>query len=114
MIIFPPFHVKTTMTLDYLNSTLNNNFIFDVCISEQDVIDIISIIQVNKAVGPDNISHKMLKNTMYTIAKPLCTLFNRSLKNCTFPSSWKISNVLPLYKKGDSSLMSNYIDLFPY
>lgn len=80
MIIFPPFHVKTTMTLDYLNSTLNNNFIFDVCISEQDVIDIISIIQVNKAVGPDNISHKMLKNTMYTITKPLCTLFNRSLR----------------------------------
>lgn len=45
---------------------------------------------------------------MYKIAKPLCLSFNRSLRDCIFPSSWKISNVLPLYKKGDSSQMSNY------
>ncbi len=85
-----------------------NNVISDICILEQEVIDIVSILQVNKAVGPDNISHKMLKSTMYTIAKPLCISFNRSLRDCTFPSSWKISHVLPLYKKGDSSQMSNY------
>lgn len=30
------------------------------------------------------------------------------LRDCTFPSCGKISNVLPLYKKGESSPMSNY------
>ena len=50
----------------------------------------------------------MLKSTVHTIAKPLCLLFNRSLKDCLFPCSWKIANVLPLYKKGDPSQVSNY------
>ena len=61
-----------------------------------------------KAVGPDNINHKMLKRTVLTIAKPLCLLFNRSLSDCTFPCSWKIASVFPLYKKDDSSCVSNY------
>ena len=34
-------------------------------IVEQDVIDVISVLQVNKAVGPDCISHKMLKETQF-------------------------------------------------
>ena len=50
----------------------------------------------------------MLKNTVSTIVKPLCLLFNRSLRDCLFPDSWKIANVLPLFKKGDPSELSNY------
>ena len=50
-----------------------------IAIEESEVIDIIFILPVNKAVGPDCISHKMLKSTMYSICKPLCLLFNRSL-----------------------------------
>ena len=88
--------------------SLCNKSISDICILEQEVIDIISILQTNKAVGPDNISHKMLKSTVLTIAKPLCLLFNRSLSDCIFPCSWKLANVLPLYKKDDSSCVSNY------
>ena len=90
--------------------SLCNNSISNIRILEQDVMDIISILQTNKAVGPDNISHKMLKSTctVFTIAKPLCLSFNRSFSDCTFPCSWKIANVLPLYKKDDSSDLSNY------
>ena len=72
------------------------------------IIDIITTIPTNKTIGPDNISHKMLKNTVSTIVKPLCLLFNRSLRDCLFPDSWKIANVLPLFKKGDPSELSNY------
>ena len=61
------------------NYSLCNKSISDIRILEQDVNDIISILQTNKAVGPDNIDHKMLKSTVFTIAKPLCLLFNRSL-----------------------------------
>lgn len=91
-------------------SSSYNNFIIVILLflNMQDVIDIIFILQTNKAVGPDAISHKMLKSIMYTIAKPLYLLFNRSLTDCAFPCSWKISNVLSIFKKGDSSQMSNY------
>ena len=41
--------------------------------------DIISSLDLNKAVGPDLISHRVLKATQLTISKPLCNLFNKSL-----------------------------------
>lgn len=72
------------------------------------MLDIISILPVNKAIGPDLISHKMLKATLFTVVKPLTLLFNRSLADNTFPCSWKIAHVIPLFKKDNPSLVSNY------
>ena len=77
-------------------------------IFEQDISDVISTLQVNKAIGPDNISHKMLKETIHSVSVPLCLLFNRSLRECVFPKQWKSANVLPLFKNGDPSVLSNY------
>ena len=37
-----------------------------------------------------------------------CDLFNQSLNTNTVPSLWKISNVCPILKSGDASLLSNY------
>lgn len=79
--------------------------IFDsMCINEQDIIDILSILPVNKAIGADLISHKMLKATKLTIVKPLFLLFNRSLKESVVPIMWKQANVIPLFKKDDPSV----------
>ena len=65
-------------------------------------------LNINKASGDNGISHKMLKETAHTISKPLLILFNRSLQECIFPSSWKHANVMPLFKKGSKHLTSNY------
>ena len=75
---------------------------------EFEVTDIISVLPVNKAIGPDSISHKMLKATMFTICKPLCLLFNKSLLEQSFCNCWKMAHVLPLFKKEDPSLACNY------
>lgn len=72
------------------------------------MLDIISILPVNKAIGPDLVTHKMLKATLFTVIKPLTLLFNRSLADNTFPCFWKIAHVIPLFKKDDPSLVSNY------
>ena len=50
----------------------------------------------------------MLKAVAKEISVPLSILFNRSLAEGVFASSLKESNVLPLYKKDDKSLPSNY------
>ena len=63
---------------------------------------------VNKAIGPDCISHKMLKLTKFAISKPLCLLFNKSLEKNSFPEFWKLAHVIPLFKKDDPSVASNY------
>lgn len=82
--------------------------ISEIVIFEQDVIDVLSILNPNKAIGPDLISNKMLIAVKSEIARPLCMLFNKSLKQQIFPFDWKIANVIPLYKKGDKSMASNY------
>ena len=39
-----------------------------------------------KASGPDKISHKMLKISPEKIAIPLQIIFNKSLRQCKYPS----------------------------
>ena len=45
----------------------------------------------------------------------LTDLINRSLQSSIFPSSWKISEVVPLVKEGDHEVSSNNrpVSLFP-
>jgi hypothetical protein len=53
-------------------------------VSEQDILDMISTLDANKAVGPDIISNKMLIAVKVQISKPLCMLFNKSLHQNIF------------------------------
>jgi hypothetical protein len=77
--------ISDKIILDDSNETLPtmyslcSNFLCNITINEQEIIDIISILRVNKAVGPDFISHKMLKAMLLIVAKPLTMFFNRSL-----------------------------------
>ena len=86
----------------------NCNILNIIDITRQQIEDIISTLEVNKAAGPDLISHKLLKNIKQSISKPLQILFNMSLLDQTFPQKWKHSLVNPLFKKGDKSLACNY------
>ena len=46
----------------------------------------------------------MLVSVKEEISKPLCSLFNKFLREKVFPSDWKIAHVIPLFKNGDKSL----------
>ena len=70
--------------------------------------DILQTLQIGKACGDDGISHQMLKATSETICLPLSILFRYSLRTCTFPSDWKLTRVMPSFKKVDKSSPSNY------
>ena len=50
----------------------------------------------------------MLKISPEKIAKPLLILFNKSLQQSKYPSNWKSAHVIVIFKKGDTSLPSNY------
>ena len=77
-------------------------------ITQQDVIDVLSNLNVTKACGPDLISPRLLKEGASVISKPLSMIFNRSLQQGYFPARWKEANVTPIYKKEDISSPSNY------
>ena len=65
--------------------------------------------------GHDGISNKLLKVLKFELSKSLTLIINQMITTGVFPDSFKISKIIPLFKKGDSSLLSNYrpISLLP-
>jgi hypothetical protein len=84
------------------------NVLENIWVREEEIIDIIYILDSNKATGSDKISNKMNISIKNKIAKPLCLLFKKSLRLKKYLRSWKIAHVIPLFKNGDKSLPSNY------
>ena len=60
------------------------------------------------ASGPNGISSQILKISASSVAPQLSALFNLSLSSGSVPTDWKLSNITPVYKAGDPSLVSNY------
>jgi hypothetical protein len=50
----------------------------------------------------------MLKISPEKITIPLQITFNKSLRQCKYPSSWKNAHITAIFKKGETSLPSNY------
>ena len=80
----------------------------EIIVTKQDINDIISCLDPQKSSGPDDISHRMLIDTKNTICRPICKLFNLSLRKKCVPSFWKLANVMAVFMKSDKSIASNY------
>lgn len=61
-----------------------------------------------KSVGLDDLPSWLLKDCMEVIASPLTYIINMSFETSTFPSDWKRTKVLPLFKSGAKSSVNNY------
>ena len=67
-------------------------------------------INAKKSTGPDDFSPKIIKLSAPSIASPLANLFNHYICKSTpsVQSEWKMSNVTPIHKKGETTDKSNY------
>jgi hypothetical protein len=68
------------------------------------VEDILKILDTSKAIGPDLLNPRLLKEAASILKYPLCTLLTLS----TFPSEWKYANVTPVFKKDCPGNLKNY------
>ncbi len=73
-------------------------------ITPVDVYTILVQLDESKATGPDQINNHLLKQA----AEPVSELFNFCLSIGEFPDIWKLANVIPIFKKGDSKYCNNY------
>ena len=80
----------------------------DITNVSHDIIDISSLLDPNKAVGPDRIRDKMLREAKYEVAGPLYLLLNKSLREKIFPADLKLAHIIQIFKSGDKSSVSNY------
>ena len=73
-----------------------------------EVIKIISKFDQNKSPGHDDIGNFIVKKVAKSIAEPLANIFNLSLSTGSVPEQLKIAKVIPIYKKENVEIFSNY------
>ena len=71
------------------------------------VYNLINNLSTSKASGIDKISTKVPRAAASAIAPRLID-FNMSIDSNRFPSEWKTARVIPLFKKGQRSVLDNY------
>lgn len=89
--------------LDWSNDTL---VIDD--ISQEEVMQAINDLKNKTSTGPDFIPTYIIKGCKDGLSRPLTLIFNACLKLKTFPSKWKITKVIPIFKKGNKNEVTNY------
>ena len=76
-----------------------------------DPIDIekrLSILNVSKSIGPDQIHPFVLRECSHSLSLPLSLLLQISMDSGTVPSDWKMANITPIFKTGSKLLPTNY------
>ena len=61
-----------------------------------------------KATGLDGIPPFVLRDCAQVLKTPLTRIINMSLKSGVFPTDWKCSKVVPVFKSGSTSEIENY------
>ena len=89
--------------------------IHSVSFSEPDVIKKIGSLDVNKPHGHDNISVRMIKLCIKSVAHPLTLIFQNSLAAGIFATQWKRANIVLIHLRNDKQIASNYrpVSLLP-
>ena len=74
----------------------------------KDVESHLKFLNVDSAIGSDNIHPRLLKKCATELAYPLAFIFNKSMASGSLPQSWKLFHICPLYKKGSCGDPLNY------
>ena len=79
-----------------------------ICIHPAGVTKLLKDLKVFKASGPDSIPNFILHTASVEIAPILTRIFQTSLDTGEVPTDWRDALVVPIFKKGDKQLASNY------
>lgn len=107
-------HDPTENFTDYLTENITSTFEFST-VGETEISEIIGKLKPVSSCGYDDITPKLLKVLSPYLIRPLTLIINQSLKTGIFPNLLKIAKVIPIHKKDDKSVLSNYrpISLLP-
>ncbi|KAK3863204.1 hypothetical protein Pcinc_030994 [Petrolisthes cinctipes] len=65
-------------------------------------------LKTDSATGPDGLHPCLLKECSSVLAYPYMILFRQSLSEGKVPDARNVTNVMPIYKKGDRKVPLNY------
>ena len=107
--------VVTNSSIPTDQNFLTNNRLSNINFNTDDIKNIIDKLDPNKAHGHDGISIRMIQLSCQSIIKPLFLIYKNCIECSSFPVEWKKGCIIPIHKKGDKQLVSNYrpISLLP-
>lgn len=89
--------------INSINSTLNS-----LSFTAEETEKVINNLNTHKGAGPDGIPNIFFQKTSSIISLPLTVIFNKSLANGICPIAFKEAFVVPIFKQGKKSLVTNY------
>ena len=84
------------------------NSIFLEVTTEEEIIEICRTCRSGSAVGHDNISMNLIKDSIDKIIFPITSIINLSITSGIVPNQLKIARVIPLFKSGEQDIFTNY------
>ena len=80
----------------------------DINIEENGILKLLKEVNVYKAIGPDLIPNRILKDCCVELAPILTQIYKKSLREGRLPQEWLSANVTAIFKKGARHEASNY------
>ena len=107
----PPY--KTHFS-SYMSPPVQQSFVLGP-VTPSDVSTSAKILKPKPSSGFDNISTKLMKDTIDYIIEPITHMLNQSLSSGIVPKQMKIVKVVPIYKSSDQNTFKNYrpVSLLP-
>ena len=83
-------------------------FMEDIVVTKEGVTKLLKGLYPSKALGPDELHPRVLKELATELGPIFAHLFQQSIDSGDIPKEWTLANISPLFKKGDRSLACNY------
>ena len=80
----------------------------DIVISKDGVIKLLKDLNRPKALGPDELHPRILKELARELSPVFAHLFQQSMDTGEIPKECPLANICPLFKKSDRSLVCSY------
>ena len=99
---------RTDKSFTYYLSEANQNSFLLRNVDSHEILCLLNQLKNSKACGPSSIPNNLLKGHKNIFSPILASLINKSFTDGTFPELLKLANVIPVFKKKDKFLCSNY------
>ena len=84
-----------------------------ILVHQNSVHKLLRDLKIHKATGPDEVPAFILKSAASQLSPILTRLYQYSLDNGEVPTDWKNAHIVPVFKKREKHLPSNYRPVSP-